>query len=219
MVALLSVRPVGDGKIKPLLFDLWRAVKSTVRAPVLRGTRCSNPVFVCSGGTVQVAVARSISSHVAVSDLTATGGREGQVFEGGDGRPMSVGGFDSPNSRGDLAVVEGLHVLGSLCVGTQSGRDTFIGWVVLSGNPWAMHQLHHRGDALFDTAGGFGFLVPYGGETGHDVPTGDLVYPFVSQPGDGHRYRGLTASALRIGRPVSIWQREVGSPSRPPAER
>ena len=25
--------------------------------------------------------------------------------ERGDGRPMSVGGFDSPNSRGDLAVV------------------------------------------------------------------------------------------------------------------
>ena len=65
MVVLLMIRPVGYGKIKPVLFDFWRDVKRTVRAPVLSGTRCSFSVFVCSGGIVQVAVARLVSSQVA----------------------------------------------------------------------------------------------------------------------------------------------------------
>ena len=65
MVALLSVRPVGDGKTKPLPPDFGSAVARTAKAPVLRGTRCARCVFVCSEGIVQVAVLRSISSHVA----------------------------------------------------------------------------------------------------------------------------------------------------------
>ena len=65
MVALLRVRPVGDGKTRPWPPDLGSAVARTARAPVLSGTRCPFSVLVCCGGIVQVAVVRSISSHVA----------------------------------------------------------------------------------------------------------------------------------------------------------
>ena len=75
-------------------------------------------------------------------------------------------------------------MLGSLGVGTQSGGDAFIGWVVFS-EPLSDAPLHHRGDALFDTASGFGLVVPYGGEAGHDIGTGDLVHSFVAKAGMG----------------------------------
>ena len=73
-------------------------------------------------------------------------------------------------------------MLGSLGVGTQSGGDAFICWVVFS-ESLSDAPLHYRGDALFYPACGFGFLVPYGGEAGHDIGTGDLVHSFVAEVG------------------------------------
>ena len=66
MVALLMVRPVGEGETRPRLPDFESAVARTASGVMtLSGTRCSFPVLVCSGGIVQVAVARLISSQVA----------------------------------------------------------------------------------------------------------------------------------------------------------
>ena len=47
-------------------------------------------------------------------------------------------------------------MLGSLGVGTQSGGDAFVCWVVFL-EPLGDAPLHNRDDALSDPAGGFGF--------------------------------------------------------------
>ena len=71
-------------------------------------------------------------------------------------------------------------MLGSFCIGTESCGDAFICWVVVP-EPLSDGPFHYCGDALFDAAGGFGFVVPYWGKTGHDICTGALVYLFVSE--------------------------------------
>ena len=118
----------------------------------------------------------------SLPDLTTSCCGKGQELEGGDGRPVGIGSFHGPDGSPDLTVVQGFHVLGSLCVGTQSSGDAVVCWVVFS-KTLCDAPFHDCGEALFDPASGFGFLVPYGSEAGHDVGCGDLIYRFVAKEG------------------------------------
>ena len=154
-----------------------------------------------------------------VSDFAASGGGKGQEFESGDRCPMCIGCFDGSDLAaptllwGRAFMCWGRWVLEPRAAVMRSSAGLF------SQNPWAMHHFMTAAILLFDTAGRFGFCVPYGGETGHDIGGRDLVHPFFSQGEDRRRCGGLTASALRTCLLVSTWRREAGLPVRSPGER
>ena len=106
------------------------AASRTAKAPVLRGTRCTRPVLVCSAGIVQVAVVRSISVHVACLTsplLVAVRVRNLKAAIAAQGASV----VSTVRMAADLVVGQGFHVLGSLRVGAQGGGDAVVGWVEL----------------------------------------------------------------------------------------
>ena len=73
---------------------------------------------------------------------------------------MGMGGLDGSDGFADLAVVECFHVSGAFHVGTQCGGDAFVCWGCLHGT-LSDAPLHDRGDALFNSAGGFWLIPPW----------------------------------------------------------
>ena len=82
--------PVGDGKTSPFASVRSAALSMTLRAGLLRGTRCGRPVLVRSPGISHVSVVSVDLVPCGVSDFAASGCCQSKDLERGDGCPMSV---------------------------------------------------------------------------------------------------------------------------------
>ena len=111
IASLESSPPRAEGNTGPEPSDSSLASRSTARAPVDSGTRCSRPVFIRSGGMRHSRASRSHLLPPRAPHLAAPARRQHQELERQHGRGIRTGATHLLQNSGDLRIGERREML------------------------------------------------------------------------------------------------------------